>query len=153
MRISVSKSNLALYTLLLLSLLFFAFQALGTNIEGLFFFNPSAGTVPFQVDATKTGKVDNLNADRVDDLHAADLMAAGGGGCYELFGSNTCATGFTRVVDGVATLYYESISGAGGVVCSPPHITSPATFVGFVAISESNKVTAIANESCAICCK
>lgn len=57
----------------------FAFQAYGTNIEGLFFFNPSAGTVPFQVDASKTGKVDNLNADLVDDLHAADLMAAGGG--------------------------------------------------------------------------
>jgi hypothetical protein len=40
------------------------------NIVGLWKFNPLAGSVPFEVDASKSGLVTNLNADQVDGFDA-----------------------------------------------------------------------------------
>lgn len=61
------------------------------SVTGLKTFNPSSGTVPFVVDATRNGTVANLNADLLDGDHGAVFqrkygrvaVVAKGGGDYD----------------------------------------------------------------------
>ena len=46
------------------------------TVSGLKTFNPSAGIIPFSVDATKNGVVANLDADMLDGQHAAGFATA-----------------------------------------------------------------------------
>lgn len=50
-------------------------QNTAQTVTGLKTFNP-AGLVPFAIGASNTGIVNNLNADKVDNLNASDLLAA-----------------------------------------------------------------------------
>jgi hypothetical protein len=84
--------------------------------------------------------------------------------CYTVFGSNTCDTtdGFKRVVNGYTKgymLFFSSntgpfAAGTGGVVCSPTTAaTGPSAGWGFLSSTVSGRYDALANETCAICCK
>ncbi len=46
------------------------------SVTGVKNFAPAVGTVPFTVDASKTGPVTNLNADLLDGQHSSDIIAA-----------------------------------------------------------------------------
>ncbi len=46
------------------------------TVTGVKNFAPSTGTIPFSVDASKTGPVTNLNADLLDGQHSSDIIAA-----------------------------------------------------------------------------
>ena len=63
------------------------------TISGLFTFNPSTGTVPFIVDASKNSIVTNLNADLLDGLHASSFvqgtLEAGSGNVMRVDGTTT----------------------------------------------------------------
>jgi trimeric autotransporter adhesin len=50
------------------------------TLTGVKTFNPSSGTVPFAVNASKTDIVTNLNADRLDGKHASDFVGSGQAG-------------------------------------------------------------------------
>jgi len=159
MTIHISKTNLILYILFILAGLFFVSQAYGKSIEGLFLFNPSAGTVPFQVDISKAGIVDNLNADRVDDLHAADLMAAGGGGVYTAWGITSCAPGWTTAYTGLAMTglsawFVNGYAGGSSTVCKQGGslTTSNTVYKGLMWSTETNFYHG-GTISCAVCVK
>lgn len=105
--------------------------------------------------ATPTNSADAANKAYVD--------AATGGGCYEVFGSNSCAGSYTRVVNGYTTVYSHTRGGgyysAGGPVCSPiTHDDISALFshpgsLDFEATSRVEYFARPNNEPCAICCK
>lgn len=95
--------------------------------------------------------------------------AAGGGGCYNVWGANTCASGYTAVYTGTSGTFTGGVTGynsavnewysssGGGVLCIiggasntaaitnlGGGVTGPYTFGG------SNNVGGV---SCALCCK
>ncbi|MBI4439003.1 hypothetical protein HY640_03680 [Candidatus Woesearchaeota archaeon] len=116
---------------------------------------------------TPTYRITNLAAPIAADDAATKgyVDAAGGGGggsssgsCYTVYGGNTCASGFTRTVDGYSTGYGWNVGGTywpGELVCSPvTHNGGPGNPQGFIlATSEYWKTQILYNEQCAICCQ
>lgn len=65
----------------------------------------------------------NLNSDRVDDFHAADLMAqtGGGGGAFTRWGATSCPSGWAVAYTGKGFFPFISSTngiGASDVICS-----------------------------------
>jgi len=93
-------------------------------------------------------------------LHnGSEWVAAGGGGgaCYTNFGQNTCANGWTRVVNGYTSNYViwsgSFIAGGTPVCSSIAHNASSDTSWGISSSSQTDRRTSLNNEPCAICCK
>ncbi len=97
--------------------------------------------------ATPTAAADAATKGYVD--------ASSGGSCYEVYGSNTCYSGYTRVVAGYTTIY------AGGYVdytsmlaCSPvSHKDANNSNASIRGISYNGYFKNLGDEPCAICCK
>lgn len=97
--------------------------------------------------------------DAVSLEQATDLVAAGSGGgtCYTVYGSNSCADGYTKVVDGYTTMYsYDTGTNmVGELVCSPETHTDRSMNwdASFVMFTRTGYYDRVYNESCSICCK
>jgi len=80
--------------------------------------------------------------------------AAGGGGCYTNYGQNTCAAGWTAVLQGYTTIYLlNQNAGGGNTACSSITHTAVGGLTNFLGSSANNNATLMNNEPCAICCK
>ncbi len=91
--------------------------------------------------------------------------SGGGGVCYTVLGSNTCASGFQAVVDGYVTMYEgwawsfaAAPNSVGGIYCSPiKHETTngipQGNYEAILAVSKHAKYSVVDDKICAICCK
>ena len=129
--------------------------AAGTNIR-----IAEGGTSPDTIHVVQ-GPGSNLNADLLDGYSSESFAAASSGVCYTNWGQNTCAEGFTKVVDGyiaIAGGYAGNTDynyfGGSTILCTSTTFDGSISYPKNWTISTKNGESIYPNRvPCAICCK